>query len=723
MNNQGKSASQYSDNVSWDEAIKTPEGARYWLSAVVESADDAIISKSLDGIIASWNAGAERIFGYTAEEVIGKPVTILIPPDHMDEEPNILASIRAGRRVEHYETVRKRKDGSLVDISLTVSPIRDANDRIIGASKIARDISGRKEAEAVSREQAEIIKTVNRLGLTLAGELDLPKLAQAVVDAAAEVSAARFAFFYYISDGSDRSSLSRAESGAVPKTLSSFLEPVPADLFSSSFKTAGTIIVEDVTKDSPREGFLFAQLPPDQKIVKSYLAVPVLSRLGEVFGGLFCGHPEPGVFSQRAARIVEGVAAQASIAMENARLYEAAKIARHDAEHAAERAEESSRLKDEFLATISHELRTPLNAILGWTRILNSGKLPPEDAFKALQTVERNARVQAQLIDDLLDVSRIITGKLRIDVRPVNPAVFAEAAIEAVKPAAAAKDIRIRKVFDSDAAAVAGDAVRLQQVIWNLLSNAVRFTPHGGRVEVALQRVDSHVQVRVSDTGQGIAPEFLPHVFDRFRQADQASTRQHGGMGLGLAIVRHLVELHGGSVAAESEGLGKGATFIVRLPITGVYYVDKVEGRVHSAPPESSIPPPTNDRLDNVRVLIVDDDADTREFLKAGLQHCGAEVLLSSSAADAVAALKADSPDVIISDIGMPIVDGYQLMTKVRALPAEEGGKIPAVALTAYARFEDRLKALKAGYQMHVPKPVELSELVTVINSLMERSQ
>lgn len=709
---------------SWNAALKTPEGATQWLSAIVESADDAIISKSLDGVIASWNAGAERIFGYKADEVIGKPVTILIPPDHMDEEPAILSSIRGGRRVEHYETVRLRKDGSLVDISLTVSPIRDANNNVIGASKIARDISGRKLAEAAVREQAEIIETVNRLGQTLAAELELPKLTQAVIDAATEVSGARFGLFCYVAHDKPDSTVVYAVSGIDPDAISPFFQPVASYIFSPGFKATGTVIVDDLNANSRlAENFPFVHLKPGRLKLKSYLAIPVRSRSGEVYGGLFCGHQAAGIFTERAARIVEGVAAQASIAMDNARLYEAANNARADAEREAQRAEESSRLKEEFLATISHELRTPLNAILGWTRILNAGKLPPDEARRALQTVERNARAQAQLIDDLLDVSRIITGKLRMDVRPTNPAAFAEAAIEAVQPAAVAKEIRIRRVFDTSASSVAGDAVRLQQVVWNLLSNAVKFTPPGGSVEVSLQRVDSQVQIAVSDTGQGISPEFLPHVFDRFRQADQASTRQHGGMGLGLAIVRHLVELHGGSVAANSEGPGKGATFVVRLPISGVYYVDKDEGRVHSATPKFDIPPSPGDRLDGIRILVVDDDADTREFLKAGLEHCGAEVLLSTSAAEALPALTTNLPDIMISDIGMPTTDGYELIHKIRALSPKQGGKVPAVALTAYARFEDRLKALKAGYQMHVPKPVELTELVTVINSLMERNR
>lgn len=709
---------------SWNVAMQTPEGARHWLSAIVESADDAIISKSLDGIIASWNVGAERIFGYTADEVIGKPVTILIPPDHLNEEPTILASIRAGRRVEHYETVRVRKDGTLVDISLTVSPIRDFHNNIIGASKIARDISGRKRAEAAVREQAEIIETVNRLGQTLAAELDLPKLTQAVIDAATDVSGARFGLFCYVSSDSQDPSVGYAVSGILSDTVSLFNEQIAGYLFSPGFKAAGTVIVDDLNSDSRfAENSPFVHLPPWQLDLKSYLAIPVLSRSGEVYGGLFCGHPAAGVFTERAARIVEGVAAQASIAMDNARLYDAANKARAEAEREALRAEESSRIKEEFLATISHELRTPLNAILGWTRILNAGKLPPEEATRALQTVERNARAQAQLIDDLLDVSRIITGKLRMDVRPTNPAAFAEAAIEAVQPAAVAKDIRIRKVFDAKASAVAGDAVRLQQVVWNLLSNAVKFTPPGGHVEVSLQRIDSHIQITVSDTGQGISPEFLPHVFDRFRQADQASTRQHGGMGLGLSIVRHLVELHGGSVAANSDGPGQGATFVVRLPISGVYYVDKEEGRIHSATTTYNLAPAAGDRLDGIRILIVDDDADTREFLKAGLEYCGAEVLVTTSAYEALPALTTNLPDIMISDIGMPLADGYELIQRVRALPPQQGGKIPAVALTAYARFEDRLKALKAGYQMHVPKPVELTELVAVITSLMERNR
>jgi PAS domain S-box-containing protein len=522
--------------------LRSPELAPYWLTALIESADDAIISKTLEGIITSWNKGAERIFGYTADEVIGQPVTILIPEGQEDEEPAILARLRAGERIEHYETIRVRKDGTRIDISLTVSPIKGPNGDIIGASKIARDITEQRQA-------------------------------------------------------------------------------------------------------------------------------------------------------------------------------------RKELDEAYRQAEESSRLKEEFLATISHELRTPLSAILGWARMLRLGQLSKENAAKALDTIERNARAQAQLIDDLLDVSRIVTGKLRMDVRPSDPNSFIDAAVEAVRPAAEAKGVRLQKVIDTGLISIPGDPVRLQQVIWNLLSNAIKFTPRGGRVQIRSERVNSHLEIVVSDTGQGISPDFLPHVFDRFRQADQKASRQHGGMGLGLAIVRHLVELHGGNVSATSEGEGQGATFTVRLPISPIYQVDPSGARVHPAARDLLPANDTTERLDGLRILIVDDEPDTRDLLRQGLEYCGANVRLAGSAAEAVDAIVAEVPDILISDIGMPGIDGYDLIRQIRQLPADAGGKVAAIALTAYTRVEDRLQALRAGYDMHVPKPVELAELVAVAASVARRQQ
>jgi CheY-like chemotaxis protein len=355
--------------------------------------------------------------------------------------------------------------------------------------------------------------------------------------------------------------------------------------------------------------------------------------------------------------------------------------------------------------------------------MLRTGQFAGDSAAKAFETIERNARAQSQLIDDLLDVSRIITGKLRIDVRPVDPNSFVEAAVEAVRPAAEAKGVRVQKIMDTGVAAVSGDPVRLQQVVWNLLSNAIKFTPKGGRVQLRLERVNSHIEIAVSDTGAGIQPEFLPHVFDRFRQADQRTTRQHGGMGLGLAIVRHLVELHGGTVRAESPGEGQGSTFTVLLPIAPVYQVVGEGERVHPAARDTLPTFDCADRLDRIKVLVVDDEPDTRELLKAGLAQCGAEVIAASSAAEALEAMRTAKPDLLISDIGMPEMDGYELIRRVRALSNDHGGGIPAIALTAYARVEDRMQALRNGFQMHVPKPVELAELVAVAASFFQRGR
>ena len=846
------------DGSAFETDLKSPELAPYWLSALIDSADDAIISKTLEGIITSWNQGAERIFGFTAEEAIGNSITIIIPPDHLDEEPQILARLRAGERIEHFETVRQRKDGKRLDISLTVSPIKGPDGRIVGASKIARDVTDQRRArrdldeaterlrlalaashlgdwswdaetdtvnfsetaarifgippgpeltwtemrnlldppdrerarmaidealakhtdydieyrvtrpdnsetwisargrglygpdgrvlgmlgfvqdiseskrtEETLREQADALRTLNEVGQLISAELDLHKTVQAVTDAATELTGARFgSFFYNVLNEEGASYMLYTLAGVSREAFAHFPMPRATDLFGPTFRGEGVVRIADVKKD-PRYGknSPYYGMPEGHLPVVSYLAVPVVSRSGEVLGGLFFGHPEPGVFTERDEIVVAGLASQAAVAMDNARLYETAKRARAEAERSAaenerlyRQAEESSRLKDEFLATISHELRTPLSAILGWARMLRMGQLSEEDAGKALETIERNARAQSQLIDDLLDVSRIITGKLRMDVQPADPNAFIDAAVEAVRPAAEAKGVRVQKIMDTGPVAIPGDPVRLQQVVWNLLSNAIKFTPRGGRVQIRSQRVNSHLEIVVSDTGQGISADFLPHVFDRFRQADQKTSRQHGGMGLGLAIVRHLVELHGGSVRAASDGEGHGSTFIVMLPITPVYQVDQSGGRVH--PAARDLLPPVDDctdRLDGLRVLVVDDEADTRDLLKQGLEYCGAKVKCVGTAEEALDLLMSSAPDILISDIGMPVVDGYDLIKKVRGLPPDRGSKVPAIALTAYTRTEDRLQALRAGYDMHVPKPVELAELVAVAATVVRR--
>ncbi|HEY9901368.1 MAG TPA: response regulator [Candidatus Sericytochromatia bacterium] len=384
-------------------------------------------------------------------------------------------------------------------------------------------------------------------------------------------------------------------------------------------------------------------------------------------------------------------------------------------------AEAANRLKDEFLATLSHELRSPLNAMLGWTRLLNSRKFDEATTTRAMQTIERSAKSQAQLVEDLLDVSRIIQGKLRLNVRPVELISAIESAIETVRPAAEAKEIRIQSVLDPSAGLVAGDFDRLQQVVWNLLSNGIKFTPKGGCVMVRLERVNSHVEITVTDTGKGIDPEFVPYVFERFRQADSTSTRVYSGLGLGLAIVRHLVELHGGTVAAYSEGEGKGATFTVKLSLMPIRVERNPGKRLHPAI-DLEVPFDQPPALNGVRVLIVDDEVDSRELLVAALEQFEAKVFAVGSASEALDAVSQLKPDVLVSDIGMPLEDGYSLIRKVRHLSAEQGGQIPAIALTAYARSEDRMKAIAAGFQIHIPKPVEPAELVTVVASLAKRT-
>jgi PAS domain S-box-containing protein len=415
--------------------------------------------------------------------------------------------------------------------------------------------------------------------------------------------------------------------------------------------------------------------------------------------------------------VTERVAREAELQAQieaRSQLLSSEKLARSEAERA-------NRLKDEFLATISHELRNPLNAIMGWAHMLRLGKLSDVNAERAVETIYRNAKAQAQLVADLLDVSRIISGKLRLDVRTVDLIYIINAAIDSIRPAAEAKGIRVQTLLDPAAGPISGDADRLQQIVWNLLTNAVKFTPKGGRIQVKIQRINSHVEIVVSDSGVGISKEFLPYVFDRFRQADATTTRIHGGLGLGLSIVRQLVDLHGGSVSVHSEGEGKGTTFTITLPFVGVLSQNDAES-VHPTQGEEVISFDGLPSLQGLKVLVVDDEADTRELISEVLRECGSEVITSNSAADALVALEEHKPDILISDLGMPDEDGYSLISKIRALPDERGGQIPAAALTAYARAEDRMRVLRSGFQFHLPKPVDSAELVTVVASLAGRA-
>lgn len=412
-------------------------------------------------------------------------------------------------------------------------------------------------------------------------------------------------------------------------------------------------------------------------------------------------------------RVAREAALQAQIE-ERSRLLSSENVARREAERA-------NRLKDEFLATISHELRNPLNAILGWAHMMRLGKLNEANMERAVETIYRNAKSQSQLVADLLDVSRIISGKLRLDLRMVDLIHIVNAAIDSIRPTADAKGIRLQTIMDPAAGPISGDADRLQQIVWNLLTNAVKFTPKGGRIQVRVQRINSHVEIVVSDSGVGISKEFLPYVFDRFRQADASTTRMHGGLGLGLSIVRQLVDLHGGSVNVQSEGEGKGAIFTIMLPFAGVIS-QKEDESVHPTESKEILSFDGLPSLEGLKVLVVDDEADTRELIGEVLKECGSEVIITRSAAEALEALEQHKPDILISDLGMPDEDGYSLIEKIRALPSERGGDIPAAALTAYARAEDRMRVLRSGFQFHLPKPVDSAELVTVVASLAGRA-
>jgi PAS domain S-box-containing protein len=525
---------------------KRAEAAQGYLAAIVESSSDAIIGKTLQGSITSWNKGAKRLFGYTASEIIGLSINTLIPPDRQEEELEILERLRRGEWIEDFETVRVRKDGTLVEVSLTISPIRDSSGRIIGASKVARDISDHKRADA---EREELLM----------------------------------------------------------------------------------------------------------------------------------------------------------------------------------REKAANRSKDEFISLVSHELRSPLNSILIYSQMLRSSPNDIEQVRQTCEIIERNARTQLRLVEDLLDIDRIVRGKLRLDERPTDIVPVLADALDVVRPMAGAKGIELHAHYGEMSEIVNGDSVRLQQVICNLLSNAIKFTPEGGRVELWLERSSADLCIVISDTGAGIDPAILPYIFDRFRQADSSGSQRHGGLGLGLALAKHLVELHGGTIEAASEGLGLGSTFTIRLPLAAQNEFMVMEPPVLQNGDVIQLPRTVT--IEGVRVLAVDDQQEALAALAGFLSKYGATVTTVSSGGEALSIL-ADQPngersDVLICDIAMPDEDGYTVMKRVRALEAgrrvKMSRRIPAIALTAMASREDWVRALSAGFNMHIAKPVEPAELVMLIASLVRK--
>lgn len=602
---------------------------------------------------------------------------------------------------------------------------------LVGRVWSYRDITDQRKTEDALRDETRMLELLNSTGRELASMLDLRSAVQAVTDAGTQMIGAKFgAFFYNVTDDNGDVLLLYTLSGAPVSAFEKFGHPRGTALFGPTFKGEPPIRIDDVTTDQrygqwgPHHG-----MPPGHLPVRSYLAVPVVSRSGEVIGGLFFGHPEPCVFNERSERMMEGMAAQAAVTIDNARLYEASQKASQERERlleseraARDLAERMSALKDDFLATLSHELRTPLSAILGWVHILRRSRDRPQDLDRGLDIIERNSKVQTQLIEDLLDMNRITAGKVRLDIQPVEPISFIEAALETIQPAADAKNIRIERMLDPSAGPVPGDPGRLQQVMGNLLSNAIKFTPRGGTVQVMLERVNSHVEITVSDTGIGIKPDFVAHVFERFRQADGSTTRQYGGLGLGLSIVKSLVELHGGSVQAQSCGEGLGTTFRIHLPVPLVQAYGNAGARAHPKDAVEISRLGDLPELGGVKVLVVDDTTDARELARRLLEECGAEVLVAGDAHEALRLLEAHRPDVLLSDIGMPEVDGFELLRRVRALGPARGGDVPAIALTAFARAQDRVQALRGGFMAHLTKPVEPSELLATVANAATRS-
>ena len=714
------------------EAKETLRDTAERLRAVFQQASVGIAIADLDGRLLEANDRFIRILGYSDDELRALTIEAVTHPDNRDMTRDYLREMIEGTRTEI--TVEKRyltKDGRAVWSRSSVTLIKDSAGRAHRIVGVVVDVTERKLAEEALREETRVLEVLNRTGAMLSSQLDLQSLLQAVTDAGTQISGARFgAFFYNVHEGGESYQLF-ALCGAPREAFERLGMPRATPLFGPTFRGEGVIRADDIRAD-PRYGLWGPHhgMPQGHLPVRSYLAVPVVSRDGEVLGGLFFAHEKPGVFTERSERLVRGLAAQAAIAIDNARLYEAAQKSAEERKQlldserfARAEAERASAMKDEFLATLSHELRTPLSAILGWAQVLRLRRMGEAELRQGLETIERNARIQTQLIEDLLDMSRITSGKLRLEVQRVDPSGFVEAAVDTVRPAAEAKGITLHLRHDPDTGTLAGDAGRLQQVVWNLLSNAIKFTPPGGRVQVTLQRVGTNVEIGVSDTGIGIRPEFLPYVFERFRQADASTTRAFGGLGLGLSIVRHLVELHGGSIRVESAGEGLGATFTVSLPCgdaaSPAAGVRLGGAAARSVPLHAEHSQPD---LSGVKVLVLDDADDARELIRRVLLECSAEVLPAANAQQALTLIERERPDVLISDIGMPDMDGYEFLRHVRALGDQRGGRVPAIALTAFARSEDRTRALHAGFLVHVAKPVEPSELVATVATVAGRT-
>jgi PAS domain S-box-containing protein len=684
---------------------------------LVENANDIVFALDLEGNLTSINKAVGSITGYTQSELLGMHISQFLTPTSTESARRMTELKLAGKERTSYEVDVRAKDGHVVTLEIS-SRLAMNQGKPVGVHGVARDITTRRQVEEALRqadqralsEYERLLEKVAKLAQALGTARDLEVIFRGLKEFTL-MSVPCDGLFVSLYDPIRDVRTACYGWGDGEEIDTSQLPPMPVNFTgpnSRAVRTNQVIITNDYMKETLGNPAMI--IGPDNGLrPQSSLSVP-MAVMGRIVGTFEVQSYQKAAYREEHATAMRMAANLTAVAIENVRLLERESTARASAE-------ESNRLKDEFLATVSHELRTPLTAILGWSRMLQGDSLDNDMAIRAIETIKRNAKAQAQIIDDILDVSRIITGQLYLELHPVELAPVLESAINVVRPTAEAKAIRIEVDFEQEPAAVPGDSNRLQQVFWNLLSNAVKFTPAGGKVTVQFRHVNSNVEIEVTDSGRGITKEFLPFVFDRFRQADSTSTRQHGGLGLGLAIARHLIEIHGGSIEARSGGEGQGATFTVRLPLIGSV-VDSPYALM-TAPKKVDAEAERRDRLkaqrrlSGLHVLIVDDDRDTLELLSAALTQRSARVTTASSAAEAMRALKFFRPDVLISDIAMPGEDGYELIQKVIALHVVPA--IPAIAITAYAKQEDRERALAAGFQRYLSKPVELGEFITAV--------
>jgi PAS domain S-box-containing protein len=672
---------------------------------LIDLSQEPIFAWDLDSGIVQWNAGSERLYGYSRDEAIGHSPHELLRTIH----PLPLAEFQrelAERGEWAGELRHQARDGREVVVESRQQLIETESHRVVLESN--RDVTDRKRA-------ADRAAFINRASTVLATSLDYETTLTSVANLAVQSIADWCAVDIVVDTKVERLAVAHVDQQKIElaRTVHRHEDPTAPHSVMHVIRTKTPALVPLVTDE-----MLAAAAQGDEEQLRlirsfglvSYICVPLVAHARTLGALTFATAESRRRYTEQDLAFAQDLAYRAALAVDNAHAYNQIQIA--------------DRLKDEFLATLSHELRTPLNAILGYARLLQNGTVTREKVPKAVEIVERNASALAQMVEDVLDVSRIISGKMRLTIQPVDLPMVVQHAVESVAPAADAKQLRVQTSIDPDAGPISGDPDRLQQIAWNLISNAVKFTPKGGRVQVRVERVDSHVDIVVSDTGVGIKAEFLPHLFERFRQADSATTRQFGGLGLGLAIVRHLVELHGGSVAASSGGEGKGSTFRVHLPLMIVHHHSAVDERRKHARTKTPSPVGTAaPKLDGVHVLAVDDDRDALSLLTEVLELAGARVTTLDSAIRGLDQLPTLRPDVLIADIGLPDLDGFEMIRRVRSHTDSVLRDTPAIALTAYARSEDRVRALESGFQMHIGKPADPAELVAAIAAFVKRSR